>query len=504
MGIRAKQVSSGTFDATTAGRAPFGAGLFDQTTADSVFGANAISTAKLADTFIQADGSQAMTSDLPMGTNKITGLVDGTAASDGATKGQLDAAIVGLSWADPVAVREMVGSASIATINGLSPTLGDAYVVTDAGTPTAGTSDALVAGSITEYDGASWIEIVVGSGGFVPDLTRALAAIQTTLNGTIGLTEGVDEGKFLQWDGTSLTPATEVPPGDGNAVLVSGSGGAFENLGYTFDGAVPTGTWIQFSGASSVTAGAGLAASGNTFNVGDINRGVQANTDDLEIAASEIAASSGGLKAGSNSWQLEVEPADFAGTGLEDDGSDNLRLATQGNGIAGGNGSTLSVNPDTVGGAGSGSVASNDIARVDVSSNGVGVDVTRLDGDHLDITFTPANYTPDAGPAEAGDVDDLAAHLKGIDDAIGVAGGAARQEAVTTENITGTDTAISDTLNNTPLSNASVKLFLNGILQTQGGGLDYTVAATTITWLAATGTAVDMDTSDVLIAVYES
>ena len=45
-----------------------------------------------------------------------------------------------------------------------------------------------------------------------------------------------------------------------------------------------------------------------------------------------------------------------------------------------------------------------------------------LDGDHLDIDFTPANYTPSTTPAEAADVDDLAAHLQGIDTAIGLAG----------------------------------------------------------------------------------
>lgn len=41
-----------------------------------------------------------------------------------------------------------------------------------------------------------------------------------------------------------------------------------------------------------------------------------------------------------------------------------------------------------------------------------------LDGDVLDIDFTPTNYTPDATPAEASDVDDLAAHLYGIDAAL--------------------------------------------------------------------------------------
>jgi hypothetical protein len=38
-----------------------------------------------------------------------------------------------------------------------------------------------------------------------------------------------------------------------------------------------------------------------------------------------------------------------------------------------------------------------------------------LDGDHLDVDFTPTYYTPASTPAEAADVDDLAAHLYGID-----------------------------------------------------------------------------------------
>ena len=83
-------------------------------------------------------------------------------------------------------------------------------------------------------------------------------------------------------------------------------------------------------------------------------------------------------------------------------------------------------------------------------------------------------------------------------------GGTSQQEPVTTEVITGTDTAMTDTLNNTPVSNTSVQVFLNGLLQTQGATFDYTISGTTITWLAGTGTAVNQDTSDVLIAVYKS
>lgn len=42
-----------------------------------------------------------------------------------------------------------------------------------------------------------------------------------------------------------------------------------------------------------------------------------------------------------------------------------------------------------------------------------------LDGDTLDITWNPTNYTPDATPSEANDVDDLTAHLAGIDTVLG-------------------------------------------------------------------------------------
>ena len=41
--------------------------------------------------------------------------------------------------------------------------------------------------------------------------------------------------------------------------------------------------------------------------------------------------------------------------------------------------------------------------------------VDEIDGDLVDITFTPTTYTPDDSAPEANDLDDLAAHLNGID-----------------------------------------------------------------------------------------
>ena len=42
-----------------------------------------------------------------------------------------------------------------------------------------------------------------------------------------------------------------------------------------------------------------------------------------------------------------------------------------------------------------------------------------IDGDKLDVDFTPTSYTPDTSPGEADNADNLAAHLKGIDNALG-------------------------------------------------------------------------------------
>jgi len=46
-------------------------------------------------------------------------------------------------------------------------------------------------------------------------------------------------------------------------------------------------------------------------------------------------------------------------------------------------------------------------------------DGSLVDGDTLDIDWTPTFYVPDASPTEALDVDDLTAHLKGIDTMLG-------------------------------------------------------------------------------------
>ena len=76
------------------------------------------------------------------------------------------------------------------------------------------------------------------------------------------------------------------------------------------------------------------------------------------------------------------------------------------------------------------------------------------------------------------------------------------QEQLTAENITGTDTALADTLADVPVTPSGVVLFLNGVHQSQGSGKDYSISGQTITWLASSGTAKDMLSTDDLTAFY--
>ena len=67
------------------------------------------------------------------------------------------------------------------------------------------------------------------------------------------------------------------------------------------------------------------------------------------------------------------------------------------------------------------------LVATDASKNLVSIEPTvfetggaqQIDGDKLDIDFSPTNYTPDTTPAEANHADNLAAHLAGIDNALG-------------------------------------------------------------------------------------
>jgi len=69
------------------------------------------------------------------------------------------------------------------------------------------------------------------------------------------------------------------------------------------------------------------------------------------------------------------------------------------------------------------------------------------------------------------------------------------------------DTALSNPAANLPVKSADTfRLYMNGILQRQGAGNDYTIVIATgvVTWLTTSGTAIEMDATDVITYIYES
>jgi hypothetical protein len=214
--------------------------------------------------------------DLNLNSKKITNLAAPTAANDAARKADVDAAIVGLNWKSPVAVRSYLGNRTVAQINALTPAGGDSYVVTDSGTLTTG-SLAVVAGDLVEYSGTAWLKIVSGSGGFVAANTRVVVGDGTLFS---PLTDGTDETKVATFSGSSNTP-TLYSPVDGDALLVVGEASYYENNGFVFDdNGAGTDLWVQFTGAAAIVAGAGLTQSGNTidFATGDNSLTVSPNS----------------------------------------------------------------------------------------------------------------------------------------------------------------------------------------------------------------------------------
>ena len=77
-----------------------------------------------------------------------------------------------------------------------------------------------------------------------------------------------------------------------------------------------------------------------------------------------------------------------------------------------------------------------------------------------------------------------------------------KSEEITSENITGTDTALTQTLSEVPSDATAVMLFLNGQRMTYGVGNDFTISGDIITWLANTGTAPNMLVTDVVHVYY--
>ena len=83
--------------------------------------------------------TQKVLTPLDLSNNKITGLADGTAATDAATKGQLDAAVQGFAWKSAVRAASTANLtlSGTQTVDGVSLIAGDRVLVKDQSTGSA-------------------------------------------------------------------------------------------------------------------------------------------------------------------------------------------------------------------------------------------------------------------------------------------------------------------------------------------------------------------------------
>ena len=189
-----------------------------------------------------------MSGAIAMGTNKITGLGNPIADQDAATKVYVDSLIQGL---DPKASVRVATTANITlsntqVIDGVTVSVGDRVLVKDQSSA-AGNGIYLVAsGSWTRTtDADSWTELV-----------SAFVFVESgTANANNGFTCTVAAGGTL-----------------GSTAV----------------------TWVQFSGAGQITAGAGLTKTGNTINVVTASSArVVVNADSIDLATIGTAGNYG-------------------------------------------------------------------------------------------------------------------------------------------------------------------------------------------------------------------
>ncbi len=138
-----------------------------------------------------------------------------------------------------------------------------------------------------------------------------------------------------------------------------------------------------------------------------------------------------------------------------------------------------------------------------------------IDGDKIDIDYTPTNYTPDTTPAEVDSASELSAHLAGIDNALADLSGEEIVQEMHT--ITAAEvTAGYFGLANTPVNAQAVRMTVLGgpmqvnkqVVGTSGATADFDVLNNTEIHIngngSATGLSGDIGEGDILILEYQS
>lgn len=271
---------------------------------------------------------------------RITGLPTPVGGTEPIRKVDFDTALAGLNWQDDVIARQIDD-----TLNpGETPASGDRYIITDTTTLHAnfGTIADVENNDIVQYDGAEFVVVF--------DISADSKA-----EGALAYSLAVDE--FVRFNGTD---------------------------------------WVIFHGLDSLVDGAGLVKSGNVLSV-NFGAGVKESPSDevgidysadgglwTQVAGAESSDTDAllSIKLNSNSLKTTAQGLAINESGV---GASHLNSEALGNGLAGGDGTTLSV-------------TAKPAAGITVDSDGVSIDTAFTDNLYVNV-----------------DGDTLTGELKGID-----------------------------------------------------------------------------------------
>ena len=249
------------------------------------------------------------TGTVDVGSKRITSVAEPTQATDAATKNYVDAVKTGLDVKDSVRVAT-TANLTVTYSNGSS---GVGATLTNAGTQAALTIDSIV--------------LSVGDRVLVKDQTTGLQnGIYTVTNVGSASTNWV----LTRSADADNNPNAELTPG---AFTFTEEGTVNADNGFvcTNNGSITIGTtaitWVQFSGAGQIVAGAGLTKNGNTIDaVGTANR-ITVNADSIDIASTYVGQASittlGTI--GTGTWQANVIQPTYGGTGVNN-GSNTITI----------------------------------------------------------------------------------------------------------------------------------------------------------------------------------
>lgn len=245
------------------------------------------------------------TGTVDVGSKRITSVAEPTQATDAATKNYVDAVKTGLDVKDSVRVAT-TANLTATYANGTS---GVGATLTNSGTQAAITIDSIV--------------LSAGDRILVKDQTTGLQ------NGIyVVTTVGTASTNWVltrATDTDSNSPVVEVGPGMFTFVE-EGTVNADNGFVCTNNGAITIGTtaitWVQFSGAGQITAGAGLTKSGNTIDAVGTTGRIAITADAIDIDAAYIGQSSittlGTISTGT--WNGTVIAGQYGGTGVNNSG----------------------------------------------------------------------------------------------------------------------------------------------------------------------------------------